>query len=53
MKAHPLLDAIVWLFRPVIAWWTFLGMIPFLTYCSFGLVALLVLIQVVRLVSGR
>jgi hypothetical protein len=35
-------------FAPVFAWWEFVGMIPVLAYLSFGLVVLLVLLEVFK-----
>ena len=47
-RQHPLADSLRWLFAPVITWWTFAAVAPWLVYGSFGLLVLLVLLKLFR-----
>lgn len=52
-RPHPLADSIRWLFAPIVTWWTFAAVAPWLIYGCFGLLALGVLVRVVALFLGK
>lgn len=51
-RPHPLADSIRWLFAPIVTWWTFAAVAPWLIYGSFGLLVLLVLLKVIGAARG-
>jgi hypothetical protein len=52
-RPRPLVDGIRWLFTPIINWWGFVGTIPALVYLAFGMFAVMLVIDVLRLFLRR
>jgi len=52
-RPHPFAEALRWVFAPVVAWWTFAAVAPWLIYGGCGMLAFMVIATCLHWINQR